>query len=87
MTEPVRRSSPSDQAWAELAAELTPAKSLARVDTVTARAVTTITVVGVLLTGLGALGAGLLAQAGPAHALAVATVITAALAVACALAA
>jgi hypothetical protein len=87
MTSPVRPTSPADQAWADLAAELTPAKSLARVDTVTARAVTTITVVGVLLTGLGALGAGLPAQTGAARALAVATVITAALAVTCALAA
>ena len=52
MTGPVRPPSPADQAWAELAADLTPAKSLARIDTVTARAVTTITVVGVLLTGL-----------------------------------
>ena len=54
MTGPVRPPSRADQAWADLAAELAPAKSLARIDTVTARAVTTITVVGVLLTGLGA---------------------------------
>ena len=46
MTDGVRSPTRADQAWDELAAELTPAKSLARVDTVTARAVTTITVVG-----------------------------------------
>ena len=44
----------------------------------TARAITTITVVGVLLTGLGAVTAGLLAQDGAARVLAI-TVITAAL--------
>jgi hypothetical protein len=87
VTGPVRPPTRADQAWAEFAAELTPAKSLARVDTVTARAVTTITVVGVVLTGLGALAAGLPAQNTAARDLAVATVITAAAAVACALSA
>jgi hypothetical protein len=82
---PVRATSRSDQAWADLAAELTPAKSLARVDTVTARAVTTVTFIGVLLTGLGAFSAGLAAHTGPARGLAMAAVITAALAVASAL--
>lgn len=78
--------SPADQTWASLAGELTPAKSLARIDTVTARAVTTITVVGLLLTGLGAFAAGLPSGLGqPALGLAVATVVTAALAVAAAL--
>ena len=86
MTGPVRPPTPADQAWAKLAAELTPAKSLARIDTVTARAVTTVTVIGLLLTGLGAFAAGLPTALGePATALAVATVITAALAVAAAL--
>ena len=86
MTGPVRQPSARDQAWAALAAELTPAKSLARIDAVTARAVTTVTVIGLLLTGLGAFAAGLPTALGePARALAVATVITAALAVACAL--
>ena len=85
MTDGVRSPTRADQAWDELAAELTPAKSLARVDTVTARAVTTITVVGLLLTGLGALSAGLPADNAAARGLAVATVITAAVAVACAL--
>ena len=81
----VRTPSKSDRNWADLAAELTPAKSLARVDTVTARAVTTITVIGVLLTGLGALSAGLPSYPGPARGLAIAAVVTAALAVASAL--
>jgi hypothetical protein len=87
MTGPVRQTSPTDQAWADLAAQLTPAASLARIDAVTGRAVTTITVIGVLLTGLGALGAGQFAHRGTARDLAVAAVIAAALAVACALAA
>ncbi len=85
MTGPVRPPTPANQAWAELAAGLTPANSLARVDTVTARAVTTITVVGLLLTGLGAASAALPAQSGTARDLAVAAVVTAALAVAAAL--
>jgi len=87
MTGPVRPPNPADQAWADLAARLTPAASLDRIDAVTARAITTITVIGVLLTGLGAVSAGQLGPSGAARALAVATVITAALAVACALAA
>jgi hypothetical protein len=88
VTGPVRPPTPADQAWAQLAADLTPAKSLARIDAVTARAVTTITIIGLLLTGLGAFAAGLPNALGePATALAVATVITAALAVASALAA
>ena len=52
----VRPTSAADRAWADLAAQLTPAASMARIDTVTARAVSTITVIGLLLTGLGALG-------------------------------
>jgi hypothetical protein len=61
---------------------------MARIDTVTARAVTTITVIGLLLTGLGALGADQFAKdSDAASALAVATVIAASVAVACALAA
>lgn len=81
---PVRRTSAADQAWADLAAQLTPAASLARIDAVTSRAVTTITVLGVLLTGLGALAAGQLAG-GAARGLAIAAVITATLSVAGAL--
>jgi hypothetical protein len=42
---------PAAQAWADLATQLTPAASLARIDAVTARTVTTITVLGTLLTG------------------------------------
>lgn len=85
--DPVRPVTAADRAWADLAAQLTPAASMARIDTVTARAVTTITVIG-LLTGLGALGADRFAKdGGAATALAVAAVIVASLAVACALAA
>ncbi len=84
MTSPVRPTSPADQAWADLAARLTPAASLDRVDTVTARAVTTITVLGVLLTGLGSFTAEQLAHSSAARAQAAATIITATLAVACA---
>jgi hypothetical protein len=85
VTPPVRRTSPADQAWADLATQLTPAASLARIDAVTARAVTTISVIGVLLTGLGALAAGQFAHGSAARGLAVAAVITATLSVACAL--
>jgi hypothetical protein len=85
MTKAVRDSSIQDQGWADLGSELTPAKSLARIDTTTARAVTTVTVVGILLTGLGATATGLPAASGLTNALAVATVAAAALAVASAL--
>jgi hypothetical protein len=85
VTSPVRPPSPADQAWAQLGAELAPAKSLARIDAVTARAITTITVVGVLLTGLGAVSAALPSRPGAARALTAAAVITAAVAVAAAL--
>jgi hypothetical protein len=85
VTGPVRPPTPANQAWAELAAGLTPANSLARVDTVTARAVTTVTVVGLLLTGLGAASTALPGESGTARDLAVVAVITAALAVAAAL--
>ena len=71
-----------DQVWVELGAELTPAKSLARVDTVTARTVTTVTVLGVRLTGLGTLSTLLPTVSDLARALAMAAVISAALAVA-----
>jgi hypothetical protein len=81
-----RPPSPGELAWAELAKQLTPAASIARIDTATARAVTTVTVIGLLLTGLGALGADqFAADGGAATGLAVATALTAALAVACAL--
>lgn len=85
MTDSVQRTSQADQEWADLASQLTPAASLARIDTVTARAVTTVTVIGLLLTGLGTLAAGQFAQHGAARVFAVAAVITATLAVACAL--
>jgi formate hydrogenlyase subunit 4 len=81
----VSEPSRTDKAWAELGAQLTPAASLARIDAVTGRAVTTITVIGTLFTGLGALAAGQFAHRGAARDLAVAAVIAATLAVACAL--
>lgn len=83
---PVRPVSAADRAWADLAAQLTPAASIARVDNVTSRAITTVIVIGLLLTGLGVLGADQLASDSPAvTALAVAAVLTASLSVACAL--
>jgi hypothetical protein len=85
MTTSVRPASSADQAWADLGAQLTPATSLARIDAVTGRAVTTITVIGVLITGLGALGAGQLPRSNATRDLAVAAIITATLAVSCAL--
>jgi hypothetical protein len=87
MTGPVRPITPADQAWADLATQLSPAASLARIDTITARAITTITIIGTLLTGLGGLTAGQLTPSTTTRALAAATAITATLAVACALAA
>jgi len=82
----VRPTTAADQSWADLAARLTPAASMARIDADTGRAITTITVLGLLLTGLGVLGAGQLAGASPAaSALAVAAVIASSLSVACAL--
>jgi hypothetical protein len=85
VTGPVRPVSAGDQAWSDLGAELTPARSLDRIDNATSRTVTTVTVIGVLLTGLGALSATLPADDGPVRGLATAAVITAALAVASAL--
>jgi hypothetical protein len=82
----VRPTTAADRAWAELAAQLTPAASIARADIVTSRAITTITVIGLLLTGFGALNAGQLGSYSPAATgLVVAAVIVASLSVACAL--
>lgn len=75
------------RAWQALADELTPAKSLTRIDTATARVLANVTVVGTLLTGLGLLAAGLPSTGDTATALALAAVVAAALAVGCALAA
>jgi NAD-dependent oxidoreductase involved in siderophore biosynthesis len=84
----VRPPSPADLAWADLAKQLTPAQSIARIDAATGRAVTTITTIGLLLTGLGALGADQFAKDdAAATALAVGAVIVSSLAVASALAA
>jgi hypothetical protein len=85
VSEPVRLTTAADKAWADLGAQLTPASSLARIDTVTARAVGTVTVIGVLIVGLGAVTAGQVTGGGVARYLAVAAVITATAAVACAL--
>ena len=87
MTGLVRPPGRTDQACADLAVQLSPANSLARIDTVTGRAITTITVLGTLLTGLGALAPGQFTASTAAQDLAAATVATAALAVASALAA
>ena len=88
MTGLVRPPSRADQVLGGPGRRTSPCESLGRIDTVTARAVTTtITVVGVLLTGLGAASTALPAQPGPARVLAAAPVITAALAVTAALAA
>lgn len=76
-----------DRVWADLAGELTPAKSLERVDTATDRVVRTVTIIGTLLGGLGVFGATKPSVSGPARWITVAAVACAALAVACALAA
>jgi hypothetical protein len=83
----VTESDPQTLAWTALADELTPAKSLARIEAATTRVITNVTVVGTILTGLGLLGAGLSTITGTARGLAIAAAAAAAAAVACALAA
>lgn len=83
----VRPVTDQDQIWVDLAGELTPAKSLERVDTATARVVSTVTIIGTLLGGLGVFGATNPSVSGPARSITIAAVVFAALAVACALAA
>jgi hypothetical protein len=85
MNEPVRHATSSDKAWADLAAQLSPVASLARIDVVTSRAVGTVTVLGLLITGLGAVAAGQVAHCQTARGLAIAAVICATASVACAL--
>jgi hypothetical protein len=72
-------------AWQELAEELTPAKSLARVDAATNRVLTSVTVVGTVLTGLGLLAAGQPTRNAVASGLSLVAVMAAVLAVAFAL--
>jgi hypothetical protein len=72
-------------AWQALAEELTPAKSLARVDAAANRVLTSVTVVGTVLTGLGLLAAGRPTRNAVAGGLSLAAVMAAVLAVACAL--
>ena len=85
--EAVRPVSDEDRVWVNLAAELTPAKSLERVNTATDRVVRTVTIIGTLLGGLGVFGATKPSVSGPARWITIAAVACAALAVACALAA
>ena len=87
LQEPVRPVSGEDRVWVDLAGELTPAKSLERVDTATARVVSTVTVIGTLLGGFGVFGATQPSVSGTARWITIAAVACAALAVACALAA
>jgi hypothetical protein len=72
-------------AWQELADELTPAKSLARVDAAANRVLTSVTVVGTVLTGLGLLAAGQPTRNAVAGGLSLTAVIAAVLSVAFAL--
>ena len=83
----VRPVTGEDQVWVDLADQLTPAKSLERVDTATDRVVRTVTIIGTLLGGLGVFGATKPGGSGPARWITIAAVACAALAVACALAA
>jgi hypothetical protein len=76
---------PRDSGWQALAQELAPAKSLARIDAVTSRIVTNVSVVGTILTALGLLAAGLPTTSAAARGLALAAVVTAVAAVGCAL--
>ncbi len=86
-TEPVRPVSEADRTWATLGNELTPAKSLERMDTATDRVVRTVTIIGTLLGGIGVFGATKPTVSGPARWITVGAVVCAAAAVACALAA
>lgn len=83
----VRPVTEEDRLWESLADELTPAKSLERVDTATDRVVRTVTIIGTLLGGFGVFGATKPSVSGAARWITVAAVACAALAVACALAA
>lgn len=83
----VRPVTAEDRVWVNLADELTPARSLERVDTATDRVVRTVTIIGTLLGGLGVFGATKPSVSGPARWITIAAVACAALAVACALAA
>jgi hypothetical protein len=87
VTEPGTRTALTarQRALRALADELTPVKSLARLDAATGRVVTTVSVVGTLLTGFGLAAAGLPGIGGAARALAVCSVVLAVLAVLCAL--
>jgi len=87
VTAPVGPPTPRQQAWAALAAELTPAKSLQRLDAATARVVSTVSIVATLLTGLGLIAAGLANLTDAARVLAGVSVGLAVLAVLAALAA
>jgi hypothetical protein len=78
---PVADPTPGQQAWAALGAELTPAKSLQRLDAATARVVSTVGVVATLLTGFGLVAAGVGNLSGGARGLAAVSVGLAFLAV------
>ena len=84
---PVRPVSQADRTWETLGNELTPAKSLQRMDTATDRVVRTVTIIGTLLGGFGVFGATKPTVSGPARWITVAAVVCAAAAVGCALAA
>ena len=73
----VSEATPMEQAWQALAVEAGPAKSLARLETASARVVTTIATVAALLTGLGLVAAGQPATAGWPRVLAVGSVVLA----------
>jgi hypothetical protein len=76
---------PRVSAWQALADELTPAKSLARIEAATTRVLGNVSLVGTLLTGAGLLAAGLPRAGNASTPLAVAAVVAAVLAVAAAL--
>jgi hypothetical protein len=78
---------PAERRWVALADELTPARSLARLDTVSARVVSTVGVVATLLTGFGLLAASLPGTDGVVRVVAIVSVVLAVAAVACAVAA
>jgi hypothetical protein len=75
-----------DRLWTGAAAELTPAKSLARVDERAKQVVANVTLVGSVLTGLGLLASSKLDTSGPGRVIAIAAVCVALVAIVLALA-
>src|SRR5690349_6693348 len=82
----VRDPDKRDQDWLDLAAELTPVKSLGRIDLAATRVMSTVTILGALITGFGIYTSGYPTAPRGARWFALGATIAATLAVICALA-